>query len=159
MIAPITPLSVYTVRRPAAVDETGNEDSLLPRLAVGLSENASVVATLGGSRSSTQIYTAAGLLSAFQQAGTLPGPVELPEPGSATWDQARQQLAQQITATLVSDPSGSGAYMGTPVLQSLPTAPQAPSWSNVLKARPGLSSTAVANAYNAGIVSSFSVYA
>ncbi|SFU27404.1 hypothetical protein [Pseudoduganella namucuonensis] len=159
MITPITPLSGYAVRRLAAVDETGNEDSLLPRLAVGLSENASVVATLGGAKSTTQIYTAAGLLSAFQQAGTLPAPVELPAPGSVTREQAQQQLARQIAASLASDPSGSGAYTGTPVLQSLPTAPQAPSWGNVLKARPGLTSTAVANAYNAGIVSSFSVYA
>lgn len=141
------------------MDETGNEDSLLPRLAVGLSENASVVATLGGAKSTTQTYTAAGLLSAFRQAGTLPGPAELPVPGSFSREQAQQQVARQIAASLVSDPSGSGDYRGTPLLQSLPTAPQAPSWSNVLKARPGLSSTAVANAYNAGIVSSFSVYA
>jgi hypothetical protein len=45
------------------------------------------------------------------------------------------------------------------LLPVLSGAPAAASWANTLKTRPGLAGTAVANAYNQSIVSSFSTYA
>lgn len=159
MISPLNPLPGYTVYQPQAVDETGNDGTLLPTVAVSLSENASVVATLGGAKTSTQVYTAAGLLSTFQQAGALPGTPTIPDEGSYQQGDAQQLQDQQIAATLAQQPSASGAYLGAPLLPTLNGAPAAASWANALKARPGLASTAVANAYNQSVISSFSTYA
>jgi hypothetical protein len=159
MISPINPLPGYTVYQPQAVDETGNDNALLPTLAVSLSENASVVATLGGAKSSTQMYTAAGLLNTLQQAGTLPGEPVIPDEGSYRQGDAQLLQNQQIAATLAQSPPASGAYTGAPLLPTLAGAPAAASWANALKARPGLAGAAVANAYNQSVVSSFSTYA
>lgn len=159
MISPLNPLPGYTVYQPPAVEETGNDNALLPTVAVSLSENASVVATLGGAKSSTQVYTAAGLLSAFQQAGTFPSAPHIPDAGTYQPGDAQQLQNQLIAATLAQPPQTSGAYTGAPLLPTLNGAPAAASWANALKARPGLASTAVANAYNQSIVSSFSTYA
>jgi hypothetical protein len=159
MISPVNPLPGYKVYQPSAVDETRNDNTLLPTVAVSLSENASVVATLGGAKSSTQMYTANGLLNAIEQAGTLPAPVATPEPGS--YQPGQEQLAQEqlIAATLTQSPLESGAFTGAPLLPVLSGAPAAASWANTLKTRPGLAGTAVANAYKQSIVSSFSTYA
>jgi hypothetical protein len=159
MISPLNPLPGYTVYQPQAVDETGNDSALLPTVAVSLSENASVVATLGGAKSSTQTYTAAGLLSTLQQAGALPTAPYIPEPGTYQPGDAQQWQNQQIAAALAQQPQASGAYTGAPLLPVLNGAPAAASWATALKARPGLASTAVANAYNQSVVSSFSTYA
>lgn len=159
MISPLNPLPGYTIHQPQAVDETGNDSALLPTLAVSLSENASVVATLGGAKSSTQTYTAAGLLSTLQQAGTLANAPVIPDEG--TYRQGDTQLLQNqlIAATLAQPPQSSGAYTGASLLPLLNGAPAAASWASALKARPGLAGTAVAHAYNQSIVSSFSTYA
>lgn len=159
MISPINLLPGYSVYQPQAVDETGNDNALLPTVAVSLSENASVVATLGGAKSSTQVYTAAGLLSAFQQAGTLPNAPVIPDQGTYRQGDAQLLQNQQIAATLAQPPQASGAYTGAPVLPTLSGAPVNASWANALKARPGLASAAVANAYNQSVISSFSTYA
>lgn len=159
MISPINPLPGYTVRQPQAVDEIGNDNALLPTLAVSLSENGSVVTTLGGAKSSTQVYTAAGVLSSLQQAGTLSGEPLIPEGGTLRQGDAQVLQNQQIAATLAQSAPTSGAETGAPLLPTLNGAPSAASWTNTLKARPGLAGTAVANAYNQSIISSFSTYA
>lgn len=159
MISPINPLPGYTVRQPQAVDEIGNDNALLPTLAVSLSENGSVVATLGGAKSSTQVYTAAGVLSSQQQAGALSGEPVIPDGGTLRQGDAQVLQSQQIAATLAQSATTSGAETGAPLLPTLNGAPSAASWANTLKARPGLAGTAVANAYNQSIVSSFSTYA
>lgn len=159
MISPINLLPGYSVYQPQAVDETGNDSALLPTLAVSLSENASVVATLGGAKSSTQTYTAAGLLSTLQRAGTLPGAPVIPDEGTYRQGDALLLQNQRIAATLAQSPQISGAYTGAPLLPTLNGAPMAASWAQALKARPGLAGTAVANAYNQSIISSFSTYA
>ena len=159
MISPLNLLPGYTLYQSQAVDETGNDNALLPTLAVSLSENASVVATLGGLKSSTQTYTAAGLLSSMQQAGTLPGAPLIPDEGTYRQGDARLLQNLQIASSMAQQPQTSGAYTGAPPLPTLNGAPTAASWANALKARPGLAGSAVANAYNQSIVSSFSTYA
>ncbi|GAB2866286.1 hypothetical protein GCM10027277_38910 [Pseudoduganella ginsengisoli] len=164
MISPLNPLPGYTVYQPPPVEETGNDNALLPTVAVSLSENASVVATLGGAKSSTQVYTAAGLLSTLKQAGALPAAPAIPDEGiyqqgDAHQGDTQQLQNQQIAATLAQPPQASGAYTGAPLLPTLNGAPATASWANTLKARPGLASTAVANTYNQSVVSSFSTYA
>jgi hypothetical protein len=89
----------------------------------------------------------------------LPTAPDIPEAGSYQPGDALQQQNQLIAATLAQQPQTSGAYTGAPLLPTLNGAPAAASWDYALKTRPGLASTAVAQAYNQSVVSSFSTYA
>eukprot|EP01041_Mallomonas_annulata_P025863 gene25863-47008_t len=137
MIPALTlPLS-YSVYQPPAIEETGTEDAVLPSIAVSLSAQSSVVASLGGNNGTVQIYTASGLLNAILQAGSMPDPVVVPPLGSPVQGLAQQQQNQLIAAGLAASAFNSGLnaslYTGAGLLQNAPSSILTSYWGDVLK--------------------------
>jgi sugar (pentulose or hexulose) kinase len=132
-------------------------DASLAAVATSLSATSAVVASLGGS-TGVAVYTPAGLLDSLAQAGSLPEPVGIPEPGSDTSQTAQQALDQGVLASLGSSPSTSGVYTGAGTLQSLPS-PTSANWADILKANPSLAGTVIADSFNAGLVGNLQVTA
>jgi hypothetical protein len=158
MIPALTLPRSYPLYQPPAVEETGTVDAVLPSIAVSLSAQASVVASLSGNQSTSQVYTAAGLLSSILQAGSLPDPVALPPPGSATQGQAQQQANQLIADSLVASTLGSGLYTGAGLLQSAPSILSS-YWGDILKTRPNLAGVAASASFDGAVLGAFEAYA
>lgn len=130
--------------------------------AAGLSVESAVVASLGGGGTAgVSVYTASGLLDTLQQAGSVTEPLSVPDDGSNvdTSYTAQQALDHGIIATLPAAPSASGIYGGSGTLQGLPSPLASANWAELLKTNPALASSAIADSFNAGFVSSLQVTA
>ena len=158
MIPALTLPPSYSLYQPPAVEETGTEDAVLPSIAVSLSAQSSVVASLGGHGASAQVYTAAGLLNSIVQAGSLPEPVVAPPPGSPTQGLAQQQQDQLIADSLVAGALGSGLYTGAGLLQSSPSILSS-YWGDILKTRPNLAGVAAGAILDGAVLGAFEAYA
>jgi hypothetical protein len=163
MIPALTlPLS-YSVYQPPAIEETGTEDAVLPSIAVSLSAQSSVVASLGGNNGTAQIYTASGLLNAILQAGSLPDPVVVPPLGSPVQGLAQQQQNQLIAAGLEAGAFNTGLnaslYTGAGLLQNAPSSILSSYWGDVLKTRPNLAGVAANAILNGAVLGAFEAYA
>ncbi|KQV88582.1 hypothetical protein ASD15_26210 [Massilia sp. Root351] len=132
---------------------------MLPSIAVSLSAQSSVVASLGGNNSTAQVYTASGLLDSILQAGTLPDPVAVPPLGSSTQGLALQQQNQRIAASLEAGAFNSGLYTGAGLLQSSPSSALSSYWGDVLKTRPNLAGVAASAMFNGAVLGAFEAYA
>lgn len=159
MVPALTLPRSYPLYQPPAVEETGTDGAVLPSVAVSLSEQSSVVASLGGRNPAAQVYTAAGLYDAIVQAGSLPEPVVVPPPGSATQGEAQLQGDQLIAAGLAASTPGSGLYTGAGLLQGAPASPLSSYWGDVLKARPSLAGVAASSIFNSSVLGAFEAYA
>jgi hypothetical protein len=158
MIPALTLPPSYSLYQPPAIEETGTEDAVLPSIAVSLSEQSSVVASLGGNNSAAQVYTASGLLNAILEAGSLPEPVAVPPLGSPTQGQAQLQQDQLLAASLAASTFSSGLYTGAGLLQSAPPALSS-YWGDVLKTRPNLAGVAASSLFNSSVLGAFEAYA
>ena len=158
MIPALTlPLS-YSLYHSPAIEETGTRDAVLPSIAVSLSAQSSVVASLGGNNSTAQVYTASGLLDSILQAGSLPDPVAVPPLGSPIQGLAQQQQDQLIADSLVASALSSGLYTGSGLLQSAPSILSS-YWGDILKTRPNLASVAVSASFDGAVLGAFEAYA
>jgi hypothetical protein len=99
-----------------------------------LSQEAGIVATLGGSPSTFQPYDATGLLNLVNQANT-----------AAVGASSGQATVTAATSSPASATSVAAAVPGD--------------WGTILKANPALTSVAVADAVAQGIVNTIDVYA
>ena len=158
MIPALTLPRSYPLYQPPVVEETGTDDAVLPSIAVSLSAQSSVVASLGGHQATAQVYTAAGLLNSILQAGSLPDPVAVPPPGSPTQGQAQQQQDQLIADALVAGTLTAGLYTGSGLLQSTPSILSS-YWGDVLKSRPGLAGVAASASFDGAVLGAFEAYA
>lgn len=159
MIPALTlPLS-YSVYQSPAIEETGTQGAVLPSIAVSLSVQSSVVASLGGNNSAAQVYTASGLLDAILNAGSLPDPVVAPPLGSPTQGLAQLQQNQLIAASLQAGAFSSGLYTGSGLLQSAPSSTLSTYWGDMLKTRPNLASVAASSIFNGAVLGAFEAYA
>ena len=115
--------------------ETAPQDPATRVTLSNLSEQASIVATLGNRDNGVQTYDATGLLNAVAQAG----------------------MAQAGTAAPAStDPAASvdtSAESSTSVAAAVPG-----DWGTILKSNPALTSVAVEDAVAQGIVNTINVY-
>lgn len=127
-------------------------DPAVARIAIGLSTNASVIATFGTSGTEVLTYTSSGLLNAIAQAGAAPESLFDPAPGTNIQAFVQQALDQSIADTFLSDPASSGLYTASGTFQSLPGTDLASNWATVLQAHPELASVVIANSFAQGAV-------
>jgi len=115
--------------------ETATQDPATRVTLSNLSEQASIVATLGNRDSGVQTYDATGLLNAVAQAGMAQAGTAAPAP---------------------TDPAASAdtsAESSTSVAAAVPG-----DWGTILKSNPALTSVAVEDAVAQGIVNTINVY-
>lgn len=112
--------------------------------AAGLSTEASVVATLGGSSSGLGMYTATGLLNSLATAGADT------ETGSGPAQQTN--VDEAILGTLPASSTTSGIYDGSGVLQNTAAPTLSSNWADVLKTDPGAASVVIAASFTKGIL-------
>jgi hypothetical protein len=126
------PTPTYTTSTPTTT--TSSPDTTTSVTLSTLSQEASIVATLGSSASTFQPYDATGLLNLVNQANTA---AIGPSPG--------QDAATSATSSPASATSVAAAVPGD--------------WGTILKTNPTLTSVAVADAVAQGIVNTIDVYA
>ena len=107
-----------------------------------LSQEASIVATLGSAPSGFQTYDATGLLNQVAQAS------------NAAAGAAAQPPAPVGTSTSLDASTSTSPSSDTSVAAAVPG-----DWGTILKSNPALTSVAVADAVAQGIVNTISVYA
>ncbi|MFC3375237.1 hypothetical protein ACFOLJ_04900 [Rugamonas sp. CCM 8940] len=149
----LSPSPAQQAARVVAPAATAAGATVLPAIAVGLSAESAIVASLG-TAASVQMYTPAGLLAALQQAGSAAEPPTLPPPGSDTQFTAAQELDQGLIDSLAATPAASGIYDGAGVVQSLPGAPNigGGGWAELLRSKPELAAGAVADSTDLALV-------
>jgi hypothetical protein len=145
-----------------------SNDPGLAEQASALSTTSGIVATLGSTSSSDQVYDAAGLYNSIAQAGTSTNTSSTASSGTSsgttttpTAASAQQSLNSAILDTLPTSSSNTGFYDGTGVLQSASTTGTnlTANWASALQANPNLSRTVAADSYAQGIIGTLSVTA
>lgn len=131
------PLASPTATPPAAPAQDASTQDPATRVTLSnLSEQAGIVATLGGSGSAFRTYDATGLLNAVAQAGMAQAGTTVP---------ASTDPAASVDTSAGSSSSVAAAVPGD--------------WGTILKANPALTSVAVEDAVAQGIVNTIDVYA
>ena len=147
-ISPVT--SSTSLTSPAAATPVARTSGgTLAAQATSLSATAGVVATLGARSSSAGLYTAAGLLNSFAQAGTVTDPIEVPTAGTDTAALVQNLTDQDISAGFAADSTASGVYTGG---GTLPTLAGSADWAAILKANPAAASFVIGASFASGIV-------
>jgi len=142
-----------------------SSQSGLSQTAVKLSSDSSIVATLGGSSSTTPLYNAVGLLNSITQAGsaasTTPASTSTTTPSSTQAAQASQDSAvlSSISPSSSSSSSTSGIYSAAGTLQNASSTNANSNWASLLQSTPTLASTLASDTSNQAIVASLSVTA
>jgi len=130
------------------VSLSGVSASLAPQ-AAQMAQQAELVGYLGSvPSSSTQTYTAAGLLNSFTQAGALQGSGLSASPASASASGASTTVRQNAEMALLQQTlGGNNAASAGGVLPGLNS-----SWTGVLQNNPELAGVAAQNSVNSRIV-------
>lgn len=135
----------------SAVAQTANP--ALAQTAVELSAKAGAIATLGNSGTPLQTYDAVGLLNSIVEAGSAPsGSVPAPSSGTDTHIVGQHPADQGVVNTLPSDPTSSGIYNSSGVVQNFTAANTSANWASVLQSKPDLAGTVISDSYQQGIV-------
>lgn len=154
---PVYPL--YGVAQPSIVPSA---DPGLAVTAVNLSNDASVIATLGNTGStSLPLYDALGLLNSLSQAGEQTGnSLPVPPQGTNVPNLTQQVENLAITSVLAADTAQSVPDLYSADGSATALAPNlATVYSGLLKSDPRLASTVISDSLNQGIVGSLNVSA
>ncbi|MET3132018.1 hypothetical protein AAKU55_002288 [Oxalobacteraceae bacterium GrIS 1.11] len=163
MSTAIGSVSPYTasLSAPAAAPVAPANSVSNASIAVSLSGEASVVATLGGGAGTVQLYSPQGLLNAIEQAGTAPTPSATAPSATPPADtqlsaqqSAQQSLDQSLLGTLSGAAPTSGIYSSSGVLGSLGSDSAATDWAGILNNNPGAAGTVIADSFAQGIIAS-----
>ena len=137
----------------------------LSTMTAKLGLESSIVATLGGSSSSTPLYDAVGLMNSIITAGqsTSTGTTASTAASTATNTTAATPSTATTTATTGTTSAGStsstsGIYTASGTVQGTTTNVNA-NWATVLKTNPSAASTVVADSSIQSILSSISITA
>ena len=134
-----------------------SSNSGLSKTAVQLSLDSSIVANLGGSTSTTPLYSAVGLLNTIAQAGSTTASQATPAP--TTTQQAQTAAAQAALNPLSSaNSSTSGIYSASGALNSASAGVNS-NWASILSATPGAAGALTADTANQAIISTISTTA
>ncbi len=133
--ASAAPTSTPTTPPAAATQAPSTQDPATRVTLSNLSEQASIVATLGNGDSGFQTYDATGLLNAVAQAGMAQAGTVVP------------------TSTDPASSTDTSASAGTSVAAAVPG-----DWGTILKSNPALTSVAVEDAVAQGIIDTINVY-
>lgn len=150
---------LYGVAPPSVVPSS---DPGLAVTAVNLSNDASVIATLGNTGStSLPLYDAAGLLNSLSQAGTQTGAsLSVPPQGTDISNLTQQVENQAITSVLAASTGQSVPDLYSADGSATGLAPNlATVYAGLLKSDPSLASTVIGDSFNQGIVGSLNVSA
>ncbi|MDC8757103.1 hypothetical protein [Janthinobacterium fluminis] len=153
MITALAPLASPIVPAAPPAKAYSGATNLVP-LALGLSSDASVVATLGAGVTDLSLYTPQGLLDTLEQAGAAPPPFAIPDAGSDVAAIVQNALNQAVLGTA---PDGSsvaaGIYTSSGVVASLESDTVATDWATILKDHPASAGIVVAASFAQGILS------
>jgi hypothetical protein len=139
-----------------------SSNSGLSKTAVQLSLDSSIVATLGGSTSTTPLYSAVGLLNTIAQAGNASASQTSPTSTSTTPTTTQQAQTATDEAALnplsPSNASTSGIYTASGALNSTSGSVNS-NWASILSATPAAASALTADTANQSIISTISATA
>lgn len=129
-----------TPASPAAASTPAATAAMNPVTSAALSAQAGIVATLGATGSTVQTYSPAGLLTRIEQAAS--------------------DAAALPKSPLAAAGAGAGADAAASSTSDAASVMDANSnWARVLKSNPALAGVAIGNAFDQGIVNTFSTYA
>lgn len=155
-------LQVYPLYGVALPSVAPSADPGLPAAAVNLSNEASVIATLGSVGSTDlPLYDATGLLNSLSQAGVQTGSsLTIPPPGTDVPNLTQQIQNQAISSILAAATAQSVPDLYAADGSATGLAPNLTTvYAGLLKSDPNLASTVISDAFNQGIVGSLNVSA
>jgi hypothetical protein len=146
-----TPAASTSAASSTAETAAATPSSALAAVAVRLSADAGVVATLGGTSTSLKLYDAAGLLDSIARAGTSEAATSTDT--SAATESADQAIVSSLapSSSPASTASASGVYTSVGSLNS--ASDLTSSWASILQTDPGAAASLVASSYAQGILS------
>ena len=143
---------------PSAAAAPAPKTAVIANLAVSLSNDSSLIASISGASSAgTSVYNAQGLMNNYLQAAAQDLAASSGAgASSADTSTSTSQTTGQTTGTAAATQSGDGATAAN-------TDPAAfngtPDWANVLKANPSMSGVFLADSTNQLLVNQLSVFA
>lgn len=157
MIPALTLPPSYSLYQPPAIEETGTEDAVLPSIAVSLSEQSSVVASLGGNNSAAQVIPRPACSTRSCR------PVRYRNP----W-RCRRSAVRPRASPVAAGPTGR-RQPGREHVQFRPLHGRWPAakcasravvlLGDVLKTRPNLAGVAASSLFNSSVLGAFEAYA